>query len=85
MVRCSSKNECQKDMCLKRLDWKCSKLLTILGSIVCITGGNLYDQLTRKRILFISIMSKFHLTNMSSKITRKKGNGLNLDLLVILY
>jgi hypothetical protein len=60
-------------------------LLTILGSIVRITGGNLYDQLTRKRILFILIMSKFHLAHMSSKITRKKGDGLNLDLLVILY
>ena len=39
VVRCSSKNGDQKDMCLKEIGLHAQNMITILGSIVNISGG----------------------------------------------
>ena len=45
MVRCGSKNEHLKDMCLQDTGIHAQNILTILGSIINMIGGPLYELL----------------------------------------
>ena len=55
VVRCGSKNIYQKDTCLKEIRLLAQNIITILGSIANIIGGDLYDHLTNTRILTLVI------------------------------
>ena len=58
MVRCGFKSGHQKDiMCLKEIGPHAQNMLTILGSIVNIILGDLYDHLMSMRI-FTLMMNK---------------------------
>ena len=52
MVRCRSKNEHQKNICLEEIGLRAQNMLTILGLIFNMEedhgGGDLYDHLMRK-------------------------------------
>ena len=50
MVRCGFKNGYQKGMCLKEIGVHAQNIVFILGSIVNIIEGDLYDHLTCTRI-----------------------------------
>ena len=50
VFRCRSKNWHQKDMCLKEVGLHAQSMLIILGSIVNMIRGDLYDRLLSTRI-----------------------------------
>ena len=57
MVRRSSKNGYQKDMCLKGIGLRAQNMITIIGPIVNILGGDVCDHLMSTQI-FTLIMYK---------------------------
>jgi hypothetical protein len=59
VVECGSKNGHQQDICLTEIGLRAPNLLTILYSTVNRTGGNLYDYLSRKRILTLIMIKIF--------------------------
>ena len=52
MIWCGSKDRCHKKMCLLEIGLRAQSTITILGTIVTISGGkgDLYDHLTSTKI-----------------------------------
>ena len=57
MVRCASKYRHQKDLHFKEMEQSIQNLLTMLGPIVSVIGGDLDEHLMSSRI-FTSILNK---------------------------
>ena len=55
VIRCGFKNGYQKDMYLIEIGLRAQNMIPILGSIVNIIGGNLYDHLISTRILTLIV------------------------------
>ena len=52
MVRCGSKNEYKKDACLKEIGLCAQNMVTILGSLHYMIGGDLYMHLSLTNSIF---------------------------------
>jgi hypothetical protein len=59
MGSCGSKIGHQEGMCLKEIRLHAHNMLTILGSMVNTTGGDLYDRLMSMRIFTLIINKIF--------------------------
>ena len=82
MVRCGSKNRHQKDKCLEEIRLCVQNTLTIIGSIIDIVRGHLYDHLMSTRISTLIENKVYHI---NSKYYEENGYRHDLDLLVILH
>ena len=58
VVRCDFENGFQADICLQEIGICVQNMLTILGSIVNIISGDLYDHLYMSTRIFTLIMDK---------------------------
>jgi hypothetical protein len=79
LIRCGCKNGHQKDMCLKEIGLQDQNMLTILGSIANMIGGDVYDHLMSAGI-FTLIISKIFL---NSEDFEANGYGQDLFLLIM--
>lgn len=77
MIGCGSKDGHQQDMCVKWIGSRVYNVLTVLSSIVKITGGDLYYHLIRKK----------NYTFIVTSILNHAENGYmrDLDLIITLH
>ena len=85
MVKCSSKNGYEEDMCFKEIGLQSQNMIMILYMLDNnMIGRDLYDQFFcgHKNLHFDN---KLHIHNMSSKNHDKSGHDLDLDLATSSY